>query len=385
MKPSIYLSTFLIVLAVLFSFSFKTKQATCNAEKLNYPNGASANLGVGYTGASWDNGGQTCGSCHSGGTYKPTTSITLLSGTTPVSSYVPGTMYTFNIKITSTSGAPKYAFNAMCATGATNININDWGTMPTGSRNTLASARNYIEQSSARTATGTSPASYYSINIPWTAPVSGTGNITFYAEGMAVNGTGGTGGDSPTPGVNITIPETGTLPVKFINISAQKNNRSANICWSTEIEINISNYIVEHSTDGIHFETLGTINSNSNNAIARNSYCFTHENIAAGNHFYRIDAVDIDNSKSYSSIVSLSNSRINNFIISPNPVMDIINLPADQFSGSNYTISGITGQLFNGGQINNNQISIVLLSPGSYILTVLNKSGKKYTSTFIKE
>jgi hypothetical protein len=384
MNRKFYLTTLIVLLIGVVSFSFKSKTTSCKLASLNYPGGASANLGAGYTGASWDNGGLTCSQsgCHRGGNYNPTTTLTLLSGTTPVTQYVAGTAYTLSIKIAAASGTPKYAFNAMCATTAYNTNINKWGTMPTGTRNTSAGGRNYVEQSSARSATGTSPTSYYTVNIPWTAPVVNTGSVTFYAEGMAVNGTGGTSGDSPAPPISMTITETFPLPVKFSSITAQKAGNAVNVNWVTGQESNVQSYSIEHSTDGAHFETLGSVTAT--NTTASYSYNYTHNAVLIGKHFYRVAGIDIDGTKSYSEIASITFNIKNSFTITPNPVFNIIHLPAE-FTGSNYVINNMEGKRMKAGVLQENSIAVGNIAPGAYVLTIADKNGNTQTSRFIKK
>lgn len=385
MKPKMYLLSFLVILTGFISFSFKAKYNSCKAAFKNYPSGASANLGAGYTGASWDNGGQTCGACHGGGSYNPTTSISLMSGSTPVTRYVPGTAYILNLKIASASGTPKYAFNVMCATTTAHTNINKWGTLPTGARNTTANARNYVEQTNARAASATNPTSYYSINIPWTAPAAGTGNVTFYAEGMAVNGTGGTGGDSPTPGVNITVTETVVVPVQFSSVTAVKQNGGVLINWISEQEINVGNYMIEHSTDGNHFAPIGDVAASKENSSVKHTYEFMQNNITNGKHFYRIVEVDLDGSKNYSQVVTINLDNTIPFTISPNPVKDYITLPVDQFTDAIYILSNINGMKVSSGKIQGSKINTNNLLHGTYVLSIIEKTGQVHSLSFLKD
>ena len=62
--------------------------------------------------------------------------------------------------------------------------------------------RLYAEQS-ARSTTG-----FWSYS--WTAPTSGTGNVTFYSVGLAVNGSG-TNGDQSTAGMSLALTERPTI------------------------------------------------------------------------------------------------------------------------------------------------------------------------------
>ncbi len=248
MKRKFYLITAIIIFIGGISFSFKaTETVQCAFLKVDYPGGGAVGAGQGLTGASWDNSGRTCSRCHSGGSYGATTALTLLSGSTPVTQYTPGAAYTLQLKITCTSGSPRYGYCLMAAKSTAHTDINTWGTMPTGAQKNTVSSRHYIEQTSARTATSTSPTSSYTLSVPWTAPAVGTGSVSFYASGMAVNGTGGTGGDNPTSGVNITVTESATTPISFSTVTAQFNKNTVEFTWSTESEVSTNYFAVEQS------------------------------------------------------------------------------------------------------------------------------------------
>ncbi len=383
MNKKIYYILALATVIGVASLSFETSlYKTCKTLTLAYPGGGASGYGAGLSGASWDNSGRTCNSCHSGGSYNPTTTLTLLSGTTPVTQYTPGASYSLQMKITSVSGAPKYAFCMMCAKTTLHTNINTWGTCPSGSANHTVSSRNYIEQTSARTATGTSPTSYYTYTIPWTGPAAGSGSVTFFAEGMAVNGTGGTGGDSPTPGVSLNVTENTTLPVTFVSVNAVKSSKGVNISWTIENEINTKDYSVETSTDGTNFTAIGKVASS--NATARKTYTFIQFNPQAGKNLYRIVSTDINAAKNYSSVAEVNYPAIADLMISPNPVRSTLNLIGQNTNGKNFIISDINGKRMKTGILNGNTINVAELTAGTYILTVYNKEVKLKTIKFIK-
>lgn len=122
----------------------------------------------------------------------------LMSGSTPVTTYTPGSSYTIRITgvfTTSSSSIilPKFGYQvAAVKTAATGTNA---GTMtaPSGSHLTSVPGINITEHSAPLTATtGTGgTGTTYVVNIPWTAPATGTGSVTLYGVINAVNGTGG--------------------------------------------------------------------------------------------------------------------------------------------------------------------------------------------------
>ena len=137
----------------------------------------------GRTGASFDSG--TCSSCHSGGSFGTGVTVQLLSAGSPVTEYIPGGSYTVKIRVTSTGVSSlgyHYGFQAVCVQSSTTNDINNWGTLPSGTHTATWHSRTYVEQSATLSSLTTS-----FISVPWTAPVSGTGAVIFYAGGCVVN------------------------------------------------------------------------------------------------------------------------------------------------------------------------------------------------------
>lgn len=130
-----------------------------------------------------------CASCHRGGAFGTATSATLLGADgVPVEAYVPGQTYTLKIDIATATTPGGYGFQALVV-DATRAQAGTFGAAPANTRVTELNDRSYFEHS-RRLASGTQ-------EIAWTAPASGTGSVTLYAVGNAVNGNGGTSGDLP--------------------------------------------------------------------------------------------------------------------------------------------------------------------------------------------
>ena len=383
MNTKFYLVSFLALTIGAISLSFKNSPSSrCELADLAKPGGGAIGTNQGLTGASWDNAGRTCSRCHSGGGFNASTSISLLSGSNPVTQYTPGANYTLQLKVTSTSGNPSYGFCLMAATTTTHTDINTWGAIPTGGRKNTVLTRHYIEQTSARTATSTTPTSSYTIDVPWTAPAAGTGSISFYASGLAVNNNNSTGGDSPTPGVNITVSESATTPISFSSVSAILKNDQAEVSWTTESETTTAYFSVEHSADGIRFTSKGNVVARNSNS--KSNYSFTDNSISKGNNFYRIVAVDLSGAKRISKTVEIS-GKADNISLSPNPVRHNLFVSGTDLNGNSYRIVNIKGQQIATGKIQSNEINTQSLAPGSYTISVTDKSGNIQTRQFIKE
>jgi len=124
-----------------------------------YPTGAPA----GYTGSPGD--GQHCVSCHGGSATAVTNWIT---SDIPSQGYTAGTVYNITVTVTGT-GKKGFEVSPQDATGV------QLGTLAAGTGNHLVGGTKYVTHTSA----GSSSANKI-WNFTWTAPVPGTGTVTFY-------------------------------------------------------------------------------------------------------------------------------------------------------------------------------------------------------------
>lgn len=193
---------------------------------LNYSTGPGLNGAGSLVNASFSAG--YCNNCHSGGSFTPSVSVQLLSGSTPVTQYTSSTAYTLRVTVSSSSGVTsntRYGFQAVSVVSSNNNAINAWGTIPAGVQKVTINTRDHVEHSTKST-TGV-------FNIPWTSPATTTGNITFYAAGNVVNNDGTTSGDNPTTGsltVTPNIPcNTPTLSVNTVTNAVCKGGNTGSI------------------------------------------------------------------------------------------------------------------------------------------------------------
>lgn len=149
--------------------------------------GAALNQGADRTGGSPFAQG-SCNSCHSGGNFNPSLNVRLLNTAgQQVTSYVPGMSYQLEVVVNTQTAASRYGFQAVALAGSTNTQAGSFSTA-TGIRVTPINNRQYAEQS-VKSSSNT-------FRTPWTAPASGSGDVRFYAAGLATNNNGGTSGDA---------------------------------------------------------------------------------------------------------------------------------------------------------------------------------------------
>src|SRR4051812_27862818 len=93
--------------------------------------------------------------------------------------------------------------------------------------------------------------------------------------------------------------------VELISFKAEKASENVILNWSTASEKNNDYFVVERSTDGIHFEPIGTVKGNgTSNQI--NYYTFEDHSFNSGILYYRLKQVDLDNKYEYSKIKAVN-------------------------------------------------------------------------------
>ena len=116
------------------------------------------------------------------------------------------------------------------------------------------------------------------------------------------------------------------LPVELSNFNATRQNDSAILSWQTLSEVNNRGFEIQKSVRHNQFETIGYVrgHGNSNEPVA---YNFTDEKFLTS-CYYKLKQIDFDGRFSFSRVISLkrSESRSGQFIVSPNPVRQKLNI-----------------------------------------------------------
>ena len=105
------------------------------------------------------------------------------------------------------------------------------------------------------------------------------------------------------------------LPVTFVDVKAIKQKEQINVNWKVENEINIREYAVEKSANGVNFVKIGTVQ-----ASGITDYAHVDESPFAGINFYRIRSVGVAGEVGYSKIVKVSYEAEPMISIFPNPI-----------------------------------------------------------------
>jgi hypothetical protein len=177
------------------------------------------------------------------------------------------------------------------------------------------------------------------------------------------------------------------LAVDFTTVKAYQKNTDINVEWDVQSDLNIAEYEVEKSSDGIHFtETYIVVAGNSSNSPV--NYSWLDTNPFAGDNYYRIKSVGKDGSVKYSQIVKVAGiNKGNGISVYPNPVTgNVMNIQFNNEATGKYVLYLINedGKAVYTSDVlvNSNNISIALtvnpsIAKGSYNLKIIGPANKE--------
>jgi hypothetical protein len=163
----------------------------------------------------------------------------------------------------------------------------------------------------------------------------------------------------------VTMPITYSKPLE----TTQKQN-STHLTWSVATQINNDKYIIEHSTDGNTFSTIGEIDGDGTNNAERH-YEYTHKTPSIGVNYYRIKQIDYDGTSSYSNIASVVyESDDREIAIYPNPATDEVTLSVAE--GTEVSVADMMGRVLKKVTIGKDQniINLVEFPSGMLIFVI---------------
>jgi trimeric autotransporter adhesin len=186
----------------------------------------------------------------------------------------------------------------------------------------------------------------------------------------------------------------GILPISIAEFTGKEIGENINLYWNTAQEINVDYFEVEHSIDGVAFNTIQHISSKYHNSNIRTDYTAIDDNPNAGLHFYRIKETSLDGKISYSNIISVyKNGSTAKFIVHPNPVKDLLHINYNSTNEEDvvYKIYSAEGRevkklLVNLNKGNNDiNINVALLPKGIYFIVLFKPNMRIAETSFLKE
>lgn len=171
-----------------------------------------------------------------------------------------------------------------------------------------------------------------------------------------------------------------TLPVKYTQFTADRNNDNVKLNWSTASEVNNNGFEIERSSNGTDFEKIGFVKGVGNSSRL-NKYSFTDKNNSFA--YYRLKQVDFDGKYEFSKVLTVKSNE-SSVELSPNPFNDNLVINSNT-TIINAEIVDITGRVKMFEVVNSNtaKLNTSGLDNGVYFIRI-NNGEKVITKRIIK-
>lgn len=194
--------------------------------------------------------------------------------------------------------------------------------------------------------------------------------------------------DPQISGIQIIASDGVIFPVEFTSFEANLIGKNVYLSWNTAREENLATFTVEKSLDGILFEKIADVPIKGGQGP--NAYEFGDKLSLLAKTFYRIKAVDIDGTITYSNLRSVNPTTT--FVqINPNPIRDWMHLKLRGTNGpAQIELRTVGGQLVLqrteslDGNIQKFQYSMKDVSPGIYLLSISQNGIKQIQKVFVR-
>lgn len=182
-----------------------------------------------------------------------------------------------------------------------------------------------------------------------------------------------------------TVTVSCSAPVEWLGISANYNNGKVDVNWSTAMELNNDYFEVQRSADGIHFTTIGQVNSHGNSNRVQ-EYVLGDLFPLSGGSYYRVIQHDMDGKSTVSRkvYVSITSAEIH---VYPNPSASAFELGITGSESATVLLTDVLGRTVYETILSGTSMRLSFgeeLSSGTYILQVLTENGF-YTEKLVKK
>ncbi len=175
--------------------------------------------------------------------------------------------------------------------------------------------------------------------------------------------------------VRVYVPDD-ALPVRLVTFTETQTGEVLNLNWTTATEKGTDRFEIEQSPDGTTFQKIGTVKALNREDVQR--YAFSTLPARQPLSYYRLKIVDLDNSFSYSDIISVQAMPDSEVIAFPNPVSDkvLVTFPA-RTTESSLQIYSAEGALLHTASLPEGsaayEADLSGLQSGSYFLLIRNR------------
>ncbi|OQP54580.1 hypothetical protein A4H97_21665 [Niastella yeongjuensis] len=172
----------------------------------------------------------------------------------------------------------------------------------------------------------------------------------------------GTSGGPPDLLVAAFKNDNVALPIVLTQFYAQQQTSNVVLQWTTSSEENVAQFVVERSSDGKTFKTIGTVAATGNSTISK-SYSFTDQSpLTTSDNYYRLQVRDLNGSFTYSKIliIKFSTAISTNLQVFPNPVTSVlqVQIPGGFTGNTSLQVYDLSGHLVKVNKLTSNGIAL---------------------------
>lgn len=175
----------------------------------------------------------------------------------------------------------------------------------------------------------------------------------------------------------------GPLPVQVTQFTAVYRNKTTLLQWKVSEELNIKQYNVEWSRDGIAYTTIGNVTASG----SYRSYQFNHSFPVTGKNFYRLRMIENGGQYKFSAICTVDVASSGSVSIYPNPTKNILNVDLSTiYNNASLRIVNAVGMIVKETHTlvdGLNKIDVSGVATGIYIIEVVNNGKRIFSQKLI--
>jgi hypothetical protein len=130
------------------------------------------------------------------------------------------------------------------------------------------------------------------------------------------------------------------LPLQLLSFDARSAGSTNDLAWTTTREINVSDFVIERSSDGVQYRSIGD-RAAQQGFLDNNDYSFT-DSLPAATSYYRLKMSNLDGTFSYSPVREVNSAVAVSISCYPNPVVNSVNIRIDDPKPATYRYSVVT-------------------------------------------
>jgi Secretion system C-terminal sorting domain len=178
-----------------------------------------------------------------------------------------------------------------------------------------------------------------------------------------------------TSNLRVTYSGCSPLPIELISFDAKCNSGQIDLTWETASEVNNDYFTVQRTSNGIDFETIGTV-AGAGNSGQMLAYSFVDTDPVEGIAYYSLKQTDFNGHIEHLSLAAVSCNDAAEFTISPNPSTGIFIIDGAE-QNSEIRITDALGQIVFQTKVMGEKTEIDLSKylDGIYFVQVVSQNG----------